>query len=43
MCKQIIEKKMKGNIEASNVEYSYSNKIYKGLEFKLIFPIKPEF
>ena len=40
MCKQIIEKSIKGKIEVSNVQYFYNSVKYKGLEFTLELPIK---
>jgi signal transduction histidine kinase len=39
MCKQIIEKSMKGKIKVSNVEYLYNGVKYKGSEFIIELPI----
>ena len=39
MCKEIIEKYMKGTINAKNNEFTFKNKTYFGLEFTIQIPI----
>jgi len=40
MTHQIIERNMKGSIEASNVSYDYENSNYKGAQFIIKLPLK---
>jgi PAS domain S-box-containing protein len=42
MCKDIIEKHIKGSIIATNNSYTYKNKTYQGLEFIIHMPIETE-
>ena len=39
MSKQIVEERLKGAIDAYNIEEKINNEEYKGMEFKITIPI----
>jgi signal transduction histidine kinase len=39
MSKLLVEKHLKGTIKASNIEYTFMDKIHKGALFEIILPI----